>query len=396
MVAPFQNYQIKFSNYFDNNATTPMWDSVRKNYFRDIQKHWYNPSSTYRYGILLEARLDLAREKLAKLLNIPANELFFHSGATEGINSLVLWSLKNLSFGDAIYSKAEHSACWEPLENYANNKFLLVEDRQLSYQDQIVEIKKKRGNANLCFKMAANNETGILTKLENFHQVCHKNNIHWVCDATQWLGKMSPSSLQKIPFWVASAHKFGGPKRIGISRVHNSFKNYKGQIGGGQENGYRAGTVDLPAIEACVDALEIASEKTEKFAKSVQKAKHNFEEKLVKSIPSIKVIHRKSERLWNTTALIMPKGTGLEWVHNLDKLGFQTSAGSSCASLSKNQTRVLRAFGHTKEESQRLLRISAHWETPEKSWDDLYEAILRTHKSNNTKQIDNLTELIEI
>ena len=396
MVDFSHKYHIDFPKYFDNNATTPMWESVRENYFRNIQKDWYNPTATYRCGIRLDARLDLAREKLSRLLKIPAKELFFHSGATEGINSLVLWSLKNISSGNAIYSRTEHSACWEPLENYSKKKFLLVETGQMSYQEQLTKVKQRAGNNNLCFKMAANNETGILTNLKNFSRACQKNNIYWICDATQWLGKMPPTVLQKIPLWVASAHKFGGPKRIGISRIHQSFKSYKGQVGGGQEYGYRAGTIDLPAVEACVEALEVATEKTDEYAKSVQAAKFNFEDKLLKSIPSIKIVHKEEERLWNTTSLIMPKGIGLEWVKELDRLGFQTSSGSSCAALSKNQTRVLQAFGHTREESQRLLRISAHWETPDKSWEDLYNAILKTYKKDDIDKSDTLTEIIEI
>ena len=373
-----------------------MWEPVRKSYFQNIQRDWYNPSATYRHGIRLDARLDIAREKLAKILQIPAEELFFHSGATEGINSLVLWSLKNLSSGNAIYSRTEHSACWEPLEKYTTNKILLVEPEQLSYQQQLMKIKQKRSNINLCFKMAANNETGILTNLEKLHQIFKKNNVYWICDATQWLGKMPAESLQKIPFWVASSHKFGGPKRIGISRIHGSFKHYQGQVGGGQEFGYRAGTVDLPAVEACVDALEIAIEKTCQFSKLVETAKLDFEERLMKSIPGINIVHRKKERLWNTTALIMPKGTGFEWVQHLDKLGFQTSAGSSCAALSRNQTRVLQAFGYTQDESKRLLRISAHWQTPDKSWNDLFKAILKIYQKIDNQKSETLTEVISI
>ena len=117
-----------------------MWEPVRKSYFQNIQRDWYNPSATYRHGIRLDARLDIAREKLAKILQIPAEELFFHSGATEGINSLVLWSLKNLSSGNAIYSRTEHSACWEPLEKYTTNKILLVEPEQLSYKQQLMKM----------------------------------------------------------------------------------------------------------------------------------------------------------------------------------------------------------------------------------------------------------------
>jgi cysteine desulfurase len=223
--------------------------------------------------------------------------------------------------------------------------------------------------------MAANNETGVLQPWREIAALCAKHHTPFLCDATQWLGKLPASGLGAAGWLIASAHKFGGPKGTGLLVVPQQSEGFSAQAGGSQENAHRAGTEDVPSICALAAALAEAEQTKVFLEESRLQLRNHFEHTIVRAIPGARILAADAERLWNTASLLLPHAENTRWVAKLDKRGFQASTGSACATGKQGPSHVLAALGLSPDEARRVIRLSSGWETTAEDWQSLLTAL---------------------
>ncbi len=376
--------------YFDHNATTPLAAVARETWLRAQDEAWQNPSSPYRTAAQVKIRLEAAREKFAILLGDEAERYVFTSGATEAANAVIGWWAKTLP-ADALIAvnPTEHPCVLEPLKHHFGERIKwlklnsegvvdlndlkvchLLSDKLGLGADAVAEGKKVA----VMVVMAANNETGVVQPWGEIAAACAAAGVAYLCDASQWLGKLPAGRIGGDGFVIAAAHKFGGPKGVGLLKLAPQSEGLRVQLGGGQERGQRGGTEDFPAIAAMGAALAEAEQK-KVFLETERLAwREEFEREVAAAVPGVRVVAAGADRLWNTVSLVMPFADNTRWVTRLDKRGFQVSTGSACATGKGGPSHVLAAMGFDAETAKRVVRVSSGWETTREDWQALATA----------------------
>jgi cysteine desulfurase len=364
--------------WFDHNATTPLVPVAREAWLRAQDESWQNPSSPTRAAARVKIRLDAAREQLAALLGGEPKRLVFNSGATEGANAVFAhWGRMLPAAARIAVNPTEHPCVIEAARAHfgeARIVWLAVTRDGVVRVDQFEKLLAPGGVAAVAV-MAANNETGVLQPWAEIAALCRRARVEFLCDATQWLGKLPGSGLGCADWVIGSAHKFGGPKGVGFLQIAPGTDAFHGQLGGAQEHGHRGGTENYPGVAAMLAALTEAETKKVLFETERLRWRENFERALLSSIPGTTVVAAGAERLWNTVSLLMPHGENHRWVARLDQRDFQVSTGSACATGKAGSSHVLAALGLAPDEVKRVVRVSAGWETTEADWSALAAAL---------------------
>jgi len=360
--------------YFDHNATTPLAAVAREAWLRAQDEAWQNPSSPYRAAAQVKIRLDAAREKFAILLGDEAERYVFTSGATEAANMVLSWWAKMLP-ADALIAvnPTEHPCVLEPAKHFFGDRIRWLKTDASGVVD-IAALNKSNllgytlDRVAAVVVMAANNETGVLQPWAEIAAACREAGASYLCDASQWVGKLPAGGIGGDGFVIASAHKFGGPKGVGLLKLAPQSEGLCGQLGGGQEHGHRGGTEDFPAIAAMGSALAEAEQKKVFLETERLHWREEFERAVVAVVQGVRVVAAGADRLWNTVSLVMPFADNTRWVARLDKRGFQVSTGSACATGKAGPSHVLAALGFDADEAKRVVRVSSGWETSADDW----------------------------
>jgi len=229
--------------YLDNNATTQLDPAVIEEMLPFLTKYYGNPSSGYGFAAMARKAINLAREKLAMLLDCEPTEIVFTSGGTESNNAAIYHALQLEARGKRMVTSAvEHSAVLRPCQDLAKRgcavTFIGV-DRHGNVDLAELEAAIRPGTA-LVSLMWANNETGVVFPIEKVAEICREKGVLFHTDAVQATGKI-PMHLRDtaINFLSLSAHKFHGPKGVGALYVRRGSRFSPLIAGGGQENGQR-------------------------------------------------------------------------------------------------------------------------------------------------------------
>ena len=337
-----------------------------------------NPSSPHRCGGRADAALAGARESLGRILGCGALDLVFTSGATEGANAVVHHLARATSGAEIWVSAVEHPAILAPAEFQFPQRVRRIPVSAEGVIDLTWLAEQLRNSRPAAIAvMAATNETGVLQPWREARDLARASETPFFCDATQAIGRIPCEGLGECDFLVGSAHKFGGPRGVGFLKCPSQGQFRALLRGGPQEEGRRAGTENVPGVLAMLAALEHRHRQI--LAGEHQKCaawKHQFERRLLQSVPGSTILGKAAERLWNTCAILMPESDCRHrWVVKLDKLGFAVSTGSACASGKEEASHVLRAMGISESNAGRALRFSAGWETTEQEWELLLEAV---------------------
>lgn len=371
--------------YLDHNATSPICPQARKAWLEAHDHLIGNPSSPHRAGARADRALSEARSTLATRLGCDPFDIVWTSGATEA-NNMALHHLAASAPETEIWISAiEHPAVIEPARHYfgKNCRFLPALASGVVDLAWVADRIKDR-RPGLIALLAANNETGVLQPWPELLDLCRTYNIPFLCDATQWIGKLPASGLGRCDWVSGSAHKFGGPKGVGFLKCPGTGKIEPLLLGGGQEEGRRAGTENVAGILAFAAALEARETAIAEGGLAVRTQwRDAFEEQLLTLLPGSSVVGRETSRLWNTVSARMPEADCRHrWVVKLDKLGFAVSTGSACASGREEPSHVMAAMGLTPSESGRVLRFSSGWETTESDWTHLLKALQTVHSQS--------------
>ena len=349
--------------YLDNNATTKTDEKVVKAMMPYLLDNYGNPSSIYKIGRENKKVVEDSREKIAKILNCEPNEIYFTSGGSESDNTAIrgiAYSYKNKG-NHIITSKIEHPAVLETCRQLEKEGF------EVSYigtdKNGIVdleELKKEiKQTTTLITIMFANNEIGTLQPIKEIGEIAKKNNIIFHTDGVQAVGSVLIDVKElNIDSLSLSAHKFYGPKGIGVLYVRKGIKFEKFVNGGHQERNKRAGTENVAGIVGLAKAIELAYRDLEEHNKKIKELRDYYVEQVKEKIPYIKINGDMEKRLPGNSNISFRFIEGEGLLLNLDLKGICASSGSACTSGSLDPSHVLLAIGLPHEIAHGSLRIS--------------------------------------
>ncbi len=349
--------------YLDNNATTKTDEEVVKAMMPYLLDNYGNPSSIYKIGRENKKVVEDSREKIAKILNCEPNEIYFTSGGSESDNTAIrgiAYSYKNKG-NHIITSKIEHPAVLETCKQLEREGF------EVSYigtdKNGIVdleELKKEiKQTTTLITIMFANNEIGTLQPIKEIGEIAKNNNIIFHTDAVQAVGSVLIDVKElNIDSLSLSAHKFYGPKGIGVLYVRKGIKFEKFVNGGHQERNKRAGTENVAGIVGLAKAMELAYQDLEEHNKKIKELRDYYVEQVKEKIPYIKINGDMEKRLPGNCNISFRFIEGEGLLLNLDLKGICASSGSACTSGSLDPSHVLLAIGLPHEIAHGSLRIS--------------------------------------
>ena len=375
--------------YLDHNATAPLCAAAREAWLAAHERGFGNPSSLHRPGQRAERALDLAREELAAHLGSQASDLVWTSGATEAANATLAHLSKQTRSALAV-SAIEHPCVMEAAERWFQGRLEIIPvDANGIVRIERVQTLLASKTIGALAAMAANNETGVLQPWQTLRQLCTENGVPFVCDATQWMGRLPGTELGVCDYVFASGHKFGAPVGIGFLKLPARAAGPIFQsllLGGPQEDARRAGTQNVAAAAAFAAALNHSAANMDSITERLA-IRARIESQLRERIEGLRIIAESEQRLWNTITILAPAALDCRqrWVVRLDAAGVAASSGSACASGKENPSHVLTAMG-LGDCADRVVRFSGGWETTETEWQRAVEICIATHQRMSRRE----------
>ena len=349
--------------YFDNAATTKLDDEVLKEMLPYLKDNYGNPSSIYKLGREARKAIEDSREKIAKVLNCKANEIYFTAGGSESDNTAIKGIAKaNKKRGNHIItSKIEHPAVLETCKQLEKEGFeityISVDEKGIV---DLEELKKSiKPTTILITIMFANNEIGTIQPIEEIGKIAKRNNIYFHTDSVQAVGSIK-IDVQKlnIDSLSLSGHKFYGPKGVGALYVKTGVPFEKFISGGHQERNKRAGTENVAGIVGIGKAIELAYENLDEYNKKIKELRDYYVKQVEEKIPYIKINGNMEKKLPGNSNISFRFIEGEGLLLNLDLKGICASSGSACTSGSLDPSHVLLAIGLPHEIAHGSLRVS--------------------------------------
>lgn len=348
--------------YFDNNATTRVAPEVVEAMLPWLGDHYGNPSAGYRLGREARRAVDTAREQVAALIGAVPEEIVFTSGGTESNNTAIRSALaQRPACRTLLSSTVEHSAIEDVLKCHeaAGYKALLNPvDAQGRLDLDVWRTVLAEGNVALASLIWANNETGVLSPLVEASVIAADHGVYFHTDAVQAVGKI-PVNVADLPIQALSisAHKLHGPKGVGALYLNRHSRFLPQTLGGGQENGRRSGTENVPGIVGFGAAAEIAARYLEE-AGAIARRRDAFESGVIAAIPDVAINGEAGNRLPNTSNLYFPGVEGEGLLILLDQAGICCSPGSACSTGAVQPSRIVKAMGYSTSRARGSVRFS--------------------------------------
>ena len=363
--------------YLDWNATTPLRPEARE----AMAAAWEfcgNPSSVHAEGRQARRLVEDARAVIAAALGAEARDVIFTSGGTEA-NALALSPGLRRSDGQGaerlVVSAIEHASVLAGGRYRADQiEILRVSRSGLVDLDHLSELVAQRPPA-LVSIMLANNETGAIQPVSECADIVHAAGGLLHVDAVQAFGKI-PCDINELnaDLLTISAHKLGGSKGAGALVLGAGLSGLEAQLrGGGQEQGRRAGTENVPAILCFPAAAKAAIATLEQNRDRVEALRHRLETGL-RQTRNLQVFSETCPRLPNTTLFSAPGLKAETAVIGFDLAGIAVSSGSACSSGKVQPSHVLEAMGYGPELARGAVRLSLGWSTTEEDIDRTLEA----------------------
>ena len=344
--------------YFDNSATTKIYDDALTSYVQVSQKFFGNPSSLHQLGVDAHQVLTKARAQVASLLSVQPEEIFFTSGGTESNN----WAIKGTALEKSVFgkhiitTKIEHPSVIQTckqLERFGFEvTYLDVDSKGIVSIDQLKESLRK--DTILVSVMAVNNEVGAVQPIAEIAKVLEEYpSIHFHVDCVQAVERASQLlSIGRIDLLSLSAHKFHGPRGVGIMYKKFGRKIQALLTGGGQEKGERSTTENLPGIVATTKALRMALEE-----KSVTGELRGQLWKELATKPEIRIFSPE-DGASHVLCFAIKGVRGEVVVHAFENHGIYISTTSACSSKKGDSSSTLYAMDVPTEWATGAVRVS--------------------------------------
>ncbi len=352
--------------YLDYAATTPVDPRVFDAMLPYFSASFGNPSSVHRYGQIAEAAIDSARATVAAALNCLSDEIIFTSCGSESDNLALrgaALAMREKSGADwIITSRAEHHAISKTAEQLEKYHGFQVEWLDVNEHGMVTPEAVEK---TICDKTAlvsvmyANNEIGTINPIKEIAEICRKNNILFHTDAVQAAAYL-PVDAKSLGADLISlgGHKFYGPKGVGALYVRKGINLVPHLTGGGQENGLRAGTQNVPYIVGFAEALRLAVEERDQRIAHVKPLRDQIIGNILETIPESKLTGHLESRLPNHASFVFKDVDGNLLLTLLDAAGFACSSGSACKTGNPEPSEVMSAIGLSREWGLGSLRVT--------------------------------------
>ncbi len=366
--------------YADNAATTKMSETAINAMLPYMNEIYGNPSSLYSFGQQAKEELEKARTRVAACLGCDPKEITFTSGGSEADNQAIFTAAK---YGERkgkkhiISTAFEHHAVLHTLERLKKQGFeiTLLDVHKNGVIDPSQVAEAIREDTCLVTIMYANNEIGTIQPIEEIGKICREKNVLFHTDAVQAAGHLHINvKEQNIDMLSLSAHKFHGPKGIGVLYAKRGIILDTLINGGAQERGKRAGTENLPAIMGMAAALEEACAGIDNYSEKLTALRDRLIEGLDK-IPYGELNGDREKRLPGNVNFCFEGIEGESLLLLLDDKGICASSGSACTSGSLDPSHVLLAIGRPHEVAHGSLRLTIGEDTTEEDIDYMIEAV---------------------
>ena len=354
--------------YLDHAATTPVDPEIVPLMVPFFTARFGNPSSIYQLGQDARAALDQARAKIARVLACRPSEIIFTSGATESDNLalegvVAAWRRSHAGTPHLITTAIEHHAVLQAAQALADDgvdvTFVPCDARGVIDPADIARVI--RPETALISVMAVNNEVGSIQPIAEIAAIAHEHGIPVHCDAVQAAGALDVNvDRLGVDLLSLSAHKFYGPKGVGLLYVRKGTPIAFQQHGGGQESGRRGGTENVPLLVGMAEALVRADAHREELAAFGAQLRDRLWTRIVEEIPGVLLNGPAFDgpRVTTNLNLAIPGVQGETVLLGLDMEGVAASAGSACTTGNAEPSHVLRAMGLSDELCRASLRLT--------------------------------------
>ncbi len=350
--------------YFDYNATSPVAPDVIEAVARATRDLFGNASSVHHFGQQAKAALDEARSAIARLLNGEPSEIVFTGGGTESDNFAIRGAAEALEptgRRHLIASAIEHEAVLNTLKALARRGWrttlVPVDQSGVVSPDQVRDALSD--DTALVSVMHANNEIGTIQPIAEIAALAHARGALMHTDAVQSVGKL-PVDVRAlgVDLLSLSAHKFNGPKGVGVLWVKRGTRMLPILTGGKHERNRRAGTENVAGIVGLGVAATLASAKMTAEAARVSALRDRLEDGILRGVPGTAVNGSRDRRVPNTTNVSFDRVEAESLLIALDLEGIAVSTGSACSSGTLEPSHVLKAMGFPAHRTQNSLRFS--------------------------------------
>ena len=383
---------LKFPIYLDHAATTPCDPRVVEAMLPYFTEKFGNPGSrNHQFGWQSEEGVDAARQQIASLIGADEKEIIFTSGSTESNNI----AIKGAAYmyerapagsgkprGHIITAIHEHKAVLDPCKRLQKEGFdvTFLEPGRDGIITAAMVKAVLREDTILVTIMWANNEIGTINEIREIGALCHEREIIFHTDATQWVGKM-PTDVNRdnVDLLSMSSHKIYGPKGVGALYVRRRKPRVRLQSlvdGGGQERGFRSGTLNVTGIVGFGKAAEIAHAEMESEGRRLLALRTKLENAVESALDVVQVNGHRERRLPHITNISFGFVEGESLMMAVKEVA--CSSGSACTSASLEPSYVLKALGVGDELAHSSLRLSLGRWTTEEQVDYAAQAILKS------------------
>jgi cysteine desulfurase len=350
--------------YLDNHATTPVDPRVLEAMLPYFGSRFGNSASrTHRYGWEAGKAVDLGRERVAALLGADPREIVFTSGATESNNLAIKGAAEALAGRGShlLTMSTEHKAVLDPIHHLERQGFTATvlgprPDGRLDLDEFRANLRPETILVSIMF---ANNEIGVIQPVREIGAICRERGILYHCDAAQAFGKLPVDlACDPIDLLSFSGHKIYGPKGVGglyVRRRPAPVPLTAQMDGGGHENGYRSGTLNVPGIAGLGLAAEIARLEMPEETARIRALRDTLRTRLEAALPGLHVNGSMEHRLAGNLNVSFPGVDGETLLMTLPDVALSTSA--ACNSAAMENSSVIRALGGTAEQARSSVRF---------------------------------------
>ncbi len=365
--------------YLDHSATTPVDPRVVEAMLPYWTEVWGNPSSLYRHGRRAGAAVEQARADIATILNCRPAEVLFTSCGTESDNL----ALRGVALSQAAHGRrhiittpVEHHAITHTAADLAQAgfeiTFLPVDDSGRVDPEEVA--RALRPDTALVSVMYANNEVGTVQPIAEIGAITRRAGVPFHTDAVQ-AGGYLPLDVEQlqVDLLSLSAHKFYGPKGVGLLYVRRGTPLQPEITGGGQERGRRAGTENVAYIAGIACALQVAQDERETEGHRLLELRERMTEGLLQTISGASLTGHPQQRLPGHVSLVIPGVEANSLLIALDLAGIAASSGSACASGAAEPSHVLAAMHYEHALALSALRLTMGRQTTAEEIDTVLE-----------------------
>jgi cysteine desulfurase len=371
--------------YLDYSASTPTDPRVVEKMMPYFSEIYGNPSSLHAFGRKAESAIESSREAIATILNCKPSEVIFTSGGSEGDNL----ALRGVGLSDMIAQRRrmistliEHSAITRTLSQMqellgVDVSYVSVDSKGVVDAHELAELAENPpGLVTICY---ANNEVGTVQPLADLATIAHAKGAYFHTDAVQAGGLLDLDTQRLgIDLLSLSAHKFYGPKGVGLLYARSGLELVPSQSGGSHEAGRRAGTLNTPFIVGMAHALVLAHEDRALRRQLVEQRRDQLIHEILDRVEDAELTGHPQQRLPSHSSFLFKGVDGNKLVMHLDMRGVAASSASACKVGNPEPSSVLLAMGYSPEDATGSLRLTVSHLTTEDEIDYAVHAVVES------------------